>query len=127
MQLVNSAGVCMFGITCGPKYPLFEYLNATTGWTLSDSEYMELGERIETLRHSFNIREGITYKDTRMSGRAKGSPAMSEGTHKGVTLDMETMAREFYREMGWDFETGKPSREKLEKLGLEEVLKDLYG
>ncbi len=127
MQVVNSSGVCMFGLTCGPKYPLFEYLNAATGWSLSDEDYMMTGERIETIRHAFNLREGIRYKDTKMHRRASGEEVMEKGPHKGVTIDAETMAREFYQEMGWDFETGNPTRERLEKLGLDEVIKDIYG
>jgi aldehyde:ferredoxin oxidoreductase len=127
MQVVNSAGVCLFGVCCGPKYPLFEFLNAATGWSLSDSDYMLLGERIETLRHAFNVREGITYRNTQMHGRARGLPPLAKGPHAGVTIDTETMAREFYDEMGWDFATDKPKKERLEKLGLDEVIKDLYG
>jgi aldehyde:ferredoxin oxidoreductase len=127
MQVVNGAGVCLFGMTCGPKYPLFEYLNAATGWNLPDEEYMKIGERIETIRHAFNLREGIGYNKTRMSDRARGVPPMAGGPHAGVTIDFETMARDFYREMGWDFETGKPDKARLESLGLEEVLKDIYG
>jgi len=127
MQVVNSAGVCMFGMTCGPKLPLYEYINASTGWGLSEDDFIEIGERLETMRHAFNVREGITYKDTRMHGRASGNPPMDRGPHKGVRLDTEAVVKDFYREMGWDFESGKPLKEKLEKLGLDEVIKDLYG
>ena len=127
MQVVNCSGVCLFGMGCGPKMPLFEYLNAATGFNYSDEQWMELGERVETLRHAFNVREGITYKDTKMHGRAKGEPPIGRGPHATVTIQSETLARDFYREMGWDFETGKPLKEKLEKLGLDEVMKDIYG
>ena len=127
MQVVNSAGVCMFGLTCGPRYPLFEYLNAATGWALSAEDYMLTGERIETLRHAFNLREGIRFKDTRMSDRARGVPPLTEGPHTNSSPDFETMARDFYKEMGWDFETGNPDKARLEKLGLDEVIKDIYG
>lgn len=127
MQLVNSAGVCLFGMCVGPKMPLYEYLNAATGWGLSDEDWLETGERIETIRHAFNVREGITYKDTKMHGRAKGVPAMAKGPHAGTTLDMETLARDFYQEFAWDFESGKPSKDRLEKLGLTEVINDFYG
>jgi aldehyde:ferredoxin oxidoreductase len=39
---------------------------------------------------------------------------------------MEVMINEFYDESGWTPE-GKPSRETLESLGLEDVAQDLYG
>jgi len=127
MQVVNSAGVCMFGMTCGPKYPLFEFINAATGWEMSDEEYLQTGERIETLRHAFNVREGITYKDQKMHRRATGEDTMDKGPHAGFVMDNETMAREFYQEMGWDFTDDKPFKDRLEKLGLDEVIKDIYG
>lgn len=127
MQVVNGAGVCLFGLCCGPKYPLYEYLNAATGWGYSDEDWLLTGERIETLRHAFNLREGIRYQDTKMHNRAKGVPSLGRGPHANTTLDTETLAREFYREMAWDFETGNPARDRLEKLGLDEVVKDIYG
>jgi aldehyde:ferredoxin oxidoreductase len=127
MQVVNSSGVCLFGVTCGPKYPLYEYLNAATGWGLTAPQFMEIGERIQTLRQAFNVREGITYKDTRMHARATGEEPLSKGPLANVKLDSETMAREYYDQMGWEFDSGKPLKERLEKLGLDEVIKDLYG
>jgi len=127
MQVVNGAGVCLFGLACGPKLPLFEYLNAATGWGFSDKQWFQVGERIETLRHAFNVREGISYKDTRMTGRAIGDPPLEKGPHAGFTMEAETLAREFYEKMGWDFETGKPLKDRLEDLGLDEVVKDIYG
>jgi aldehyde:ferredoxin oxidoreductase len=127
MQVVNGAGVCLFGVCCGPKYPLYEYLNAVTGWNLADEEWLLTGERIETIRHAFNVREGIRYQDTKVHGRAKGMPPLAKGPHANVTLDLDSLARDFYAEMGWDFETDKPIKERLEKLGLDEVIKDIYG
>ena len=36
------------------------------------------------------------------------------------------MDREYLTEMDWDLETGKPSKEKLLELGLEDVAKELW-
>jgi len=36
------------------------------------------------------------------------------------------MLREYYQARGWDWDTGKPSREKLEELGLGWVVEDLW-
>jgi aldehyde:ferredoxin oxidoreductase len=127
IQLANGAGVCEFGMCCGPKYPLYEYLNAATGWKLTEEDFLLIGERIETIRHAFNVREGITHQNTKMAGRARGLPPLERGPHKGVTLDVDTMAKEFYLQFGWDYETGKPGKERLEKLGLHEVIKEFYG
>ncbi len=50
----------------------------------------------------------------------------SEGGNAGKIPDMEVMIEEFYRESGWTPE-GRPSRETLESLGLDDVARDLHG
>lgn len=45
------------------------------------------------------------------------------GCLKGLTLDIEGLKRQFYEEgMGFDYETGAISKDKIEELGLENVL-----
>lgn len=126
-QVINGAGVCIFGMGCGLTLPLFPWLNAVTGWNKSAEDYLIIGERIQTLRHSFNVREGQTPLDSEMSPRAKGSPPSGHGPHKGVTLDTATAREHYYKAFGWDTETGKPLRDALEKLRLSNVVKDFYG
>jgi len=127
MQVVNGAGMCLFGLCVGPKAPIYEWLNAATGWDKTADAYLFIGERIETLRQSFNVREGIKPDDFKLSGRAKGVPPLTYGPHKGATLDLDTMKKNFFEAYDWDVKTGKPSKERLEKLGLNEVVKDIYG
>jgi len=126
MQVANGAGMCEFGLMVGGNIPLFEWLNAATGWSLSPEDYLVIGERIETIRQAYNVREGIKPKDFALPDRVAGNPPLEKGPLKGVKLDMNTLVGEFYREMGWDVESGKPSKERLQKLGLSEVIKDLY-
>jgi aldehyde:ferredoxin oxidoreductase len=33
----------------------------------------------------------------------------------------------YYQARGWDMETGRPSKEKLLELGLDDIAKDLWG
>ncbi|MDA8228728.1 MAG: hypothetical protein M0T74_13725, partial [Desulfitobacterium hafniense] len=42
---------------------------------------------------------------------------------KGQKVDLEPMLREYYEIMGWD-EEGRPSKEQIEQLGLEEFVID---
>jgi aldehyde:ferredoxin oxidoreductase len=37
----------------------------------------------------------------------------------------DMMVRNYYETMGWDRETGTPLPDTLEKLGLEDIVKDL--
>lgn len=55
-----------------------------------------------------------------------GYPPIEHGPHAKVTVDLDTMTENFYEAFDWDTKTGKPGRERLEKLGLNEVM-DFYG
>jgi aldehyde:ferredoxin oxidoreductase len=128
MQVANGCGLCLFGLQIGGDMPVFQWVNAATGWDLKVSDFIEIGERIETLRHAFNLREGLRpLRDFKPTPRATGSPPMERGPTAGVTLDMERLARDFYEGYGWDYDTGKPREETLRRLGLSEVLEELYG
>jgi len=126
VQVSNSAGVCIFALMVG-EYPLREWMNAATGWNLSTDDVLKIGERILTLRHSFNVREGIKPADTRIRNRAGGYPALEKGPLKNITLDLDKMAKRYYEQLKWDYETGVPDKERLEALGLTDVAKDLHG
>ena len=47
------------------------------------------------------------------------------GPLAGVTIDQDTVNREFLEAMDWDLETTRPSRTKLLELGLEDVADSL--
>lgn len=119
-QLINCAGLCMFGaLSAGPRLPIFKWINAATGWNLSNNDFLVIGERIETLRQAFNAREGVG--PFQLSARLTGQPPLHAGPLKGVSLNMTELSRQFYSELGWDPETAVPRREALERLGLGEV------
>ena len=89
----------------------------------SNESYLVIGERIQTLRQAFNAREGVG--PFQLADRLKGKPPLSAGPHKGISLNMEALAREFYEELQWDPETAVPRKEALEKLGLGEIAESL--
>jgi aldehyde:ferredoxin oxidoreductase len=51
---------------------------------------------------------------------------MKEGPVAGVTVDEDTMIKEYLTAMDWDLNTAKPSRKKLLELGLEDVAQELW-
>ncbi|MDD5094176.1 MAG: aldehyde ferredoxin oxidoreductase C-terminal domain-containing protein, partial [Dehalococcoidia bacterium] len=85
-------------------------------------EWLKSGERIQMLRHCFNLREGFTPGDFQLPPRAKGVPPFSYGPLKGVTLDEDAIRRSCLNEMGIDEITGRPSPDKLRELGLEDLV-----
>ena len=121
-QVGNGAGLCLFGLQLGEPMPLFEYLNATTGWDWSDEEWMAAGERIQNIRHAFNQREGIRIEDTRCAARAVGSPPLARGPNAGIAIDEVTMLREFFEAYGWRYPSGEFNEERLRALGQTELI-----
>jgi aldehyde:ferredoxin oxidoreductase len=118
MQLINCAGMCMFGAMTS-RLPLVEYFNAVTGWDLSADAYFKTGERILSLRKAFNVREGIRPEDHVLSGRAIGENPLVSGPLKGVTIDIQHLREAFFETVGWDPITGGPTPEKMKELGIE--------
>ena len=119
MQLINCAGMCMFGAMTS-RLPLVEYFNAVTGWNLSADAYFKTGERILSLRKAFNAREGIKPADHALSGRAVGETPLASGPLKGVTIDMQALREDFFNTVGWDLSTGGPTPAKMRELGIHE-------
>ncbi|HSW56763.1 MAG TPA: aldehyde ferredoxin oxidoreductase C-terminal domain-containing protein, partial [Dehalococcoidales bacterium] len=126
-HFMNSAGMCSMLFGGLPRAEILtEFLNAITGWDSNLDELLKTGERIGNLRHVFNLREGINPLKYDFSGRVMGLPPLQSGPTAGVTVDEAAMDREFMAEMDWDSVTAKPSRSKLEDLGLQDVAKDLW-
>ena len=121
IHVVNSCGLCFFVTMCGPNDQIHEWINASTGWDMTLDEVRRVGERIANLRMAFEVREGNNPAQRKLPGRLIGEPPLSEGPNAGVRLDVETLQREFLEECGWDPATSKPSRAKLEELGLADV------
>ncbi len=118
-MLVDGTGSCYYAMLMGVQhFPIFEYLNAATGWNRTPDEYMEAGKRMQTLRQAFNAKHGVDVRTFRMHDRASGIPPLPEGHNKGVTLRIDEMIRQYRKAWGWDEETGLPTRETFGALGL---------
>ncbi len=122
VQIVNCAGLCLFGaITC--SLPLVDYLNAVTGWDLPADEYLKTGERVLSLRKAFNLREGIRPEDQKIHDRALGRPPLLKGPFKGISIDIDGLQKDFFDTVGWDHVTGGPTQEKMSELDIETLCK----
>jgi aldehyde:ferredoxin oxidoreductase len=125
--LIDCAGLCLFGTQIGGDIPVCEWMNAATGWDLTNDEYLVMAERVHQLKHAFNIREGINpLRDFRPHPRLYGDPPLLKGPARKVTLDIDTLGRDYYGAMGWDPDTGRPDLEHLKELELEEIAAEFY-
>lgn len=105
-----------------------ESISAATGWDYSPEELLEVGERVMQLERAFNVRHGLTPADDyEVSLRLLEPPDGGPGKGKTIAPYLQGMINEYYRLMGWDEKTGKPWRTTLERLGLDDVARDLWG
>ncbi|MHA1200165.1 MAG: aldehyde ferredoxin oxidoreductase family protein [Candidatus Heimdallarchaeaceae archaeon] len=122
---MNCLNICLFSAMFGDLH-LIEAIEGITGWDYSLEEFLEVGERVQNLRQAFNVREGFKPSDFVLPDRIKGIPPLDSGPTAGVTIDLDSMVNEFYEFMDWNKEDGKPSKEKLQSLGLDNVIKEIY-
>lgn len=129
MHIVNSGGMCQFIMMMANTAKMPEWFNAVTGWDMDIDEMMQVGERIANLRMAYEVREGGNPRARAVPTRVTG--ATTEATHagplEGVKLDTERLELDFLNACGWDTVTTKPSRAKLESVGLPEVAAALHG
>ena len=119
MNVANGSGLCLFGLFIGAKrIRIFDWLNAATGWYKTPEDYMEIGERIQTLKQLFNIRHGIDPWSFKVGDRVVGRPPLAEGANRGRTMDMEKMMSDYWHQFGWDAATGRPTDDTIARLGI---------
>jgi aldehyde:ferredoxin oxidoreductase len=116
-QFLDSLVICHF--TAGGLKTVAEGLECVTGLGLDIAACLLGGERTINLFRLFNIREGLTPSCDTASPRLLEAPV--DGPNKGRVLGplIDQAVRAYYREMGWDEDTGRPLPATLEGLGIE--------
>ncbi|MBI4186908.1 MAG: aldehyde ferredoxin oxidoreductase family protein [Chloroflexi bacterium] len=127
VHVLNATGICLLYFTTWfTLKDVLDNVNAVTGWGIKDTdELLACGERIANIRQAFTAREGLTVADFHMPDRVIGRPPLKTGPTAGRTLDTELMVRDFLKAADWD-PAGKPSRNKLLSLGLDDVAAALW-
>ncbi|NIQ40320.1 MAG: aldehyde:ferredoxin oxidoreductase [Proteobacteria bacterium] len=126
-SLLDSLNLCQFA--CGPSWQLYgpeeivKMVRAVTGWKVTLNELLTVGERRLNLMRAFNTREGVTREQDKLPERffrqgLTGGP--SDGWKVNKT-EFEVALGEYYRQSGWDPESGTPTRQTLQKLDLDWV------
>lgn len=80
-----------------------------------------------TIRHAFNLREGLTREMCTISPRLIHGNTEGNGLFEGIDVDNEKLMNNFLDTLGWsrDF---IPSRSFLEIIGgLDDVINNLYS
>lgn len=125
-RVADNLGICKW------LYGLFIYqdmematriFNLSTGKDWEVSQFLKVSERVRNLERMFDVRQGLRRKDDSLPKKFFEQP-LSKGQYKGEVMDkekFEQMKDEYYELRGWNKETGIPTREKLEELGLGDV------
>jgi aldehyde:ferredoxin oxidoreductase len=125
-SFLDTAALCQF--VWGPAWTLYgpqecvEFVRAATGWDdFTLDELLEIGERRLNMLRQFNAREGLDHKADRLPKKFFRA-LTGGGPTAGIALsdeEIEQAKHEYYRQAGWDPESGNPSKKTLERLGLE--------
>ena len=114
--VIDSMILCKFSSFAIWDEDYAKILQAVTGWDISKEEVHTIGERIYNAERAFNVLsfgDGEEY-DT-LPRRFLEEP-MPEGASKGQVVRLSEMLPEYYEARGWI--KGRPTRAKLEELGL---------
>jgi len=114
---------CKFFLYAGLNIDNYaDMLSALTGWEIDGWELLKVGERVTNLQRLFNMREGFDRNDDLIPERVRKIPSFGiyKDEQRCAIKDYEGMLNEYYETRGWDLITGKPSKNKLRELGLEE-------
>jgi len=124
MQFEDCLGICRFNGRFNVELEA-EAVSAVTGWDLTIEEARSIGLRVVNLLRAYNFRCGMTRNMDRPSTRYGSTPIDGPSKGKSIMPHWEKMLENYYRQMGWHTETGKPLPETLKMLGLEHVTKDI--
>lgn len=121
----------------GQDLRLFEsrIFSAITGVDTDVESLSRAGERIWNLRRAVMVkREKRTREDDTINApyfekaiKCYGGSARGRQNGPIDRAKFEALKDRYYRLRGWDVDTGRPTREKLEELGLKDVADGLYS
>jgi aldehyde:ferredoxin oxidoreductase len=110
----NALVMCVFANV--PPENVLELVNAAMGMEYSLGELLRAGERGWNLKRVINNRLGLTHANDKLP-KALLEP-YTDGGSEGYRIPFDEMLNAYYAARGWDPDTGYPSIEKLNELGL---------
>ena len=102
-----------------------ELTSLLTGQEVKAEELFRIGERIFNLENLFNLRHGKGTPKDSIPEMFQKTPLV-DGVVRGARVNMKPLLDDFYKVMGWDSQ-GRPTRQKLEELGLYEMAREDIG
>jgi aldehyde:ferredoxin oxidoreductase len=125
----DTLGICMFGMR-GVDSSIdltAQCLAQAVGWEdFSAQEALAVGERVTNLMRLVYGRRGFKKSDE-FDISDKHLEAPPAGPSKGLSIApyLPAMVDEYYRQLGWNVETGLPTPDTLKRLGMDEFLAEV--
>ncbi|MHA1391485.1 MAG: aldehyde ferredoxin oxidoreductase C-terminal domain-containing protein, partial [Promethearchaeota archaeon] len=120
INLQNLRAIDDSAVNCNFINPTFDHIikhiNAATGSDYGRKSLLLVGERINTLKRLISCNLGITRDDDRLPEHL--NKVLKSGKTEGIKLDLTANLKKYYKIRGWDWETGWPTKEKLEELNI---------
>jgi aldehyde:ferredoxin oxidoreductase len=113
-SLTDALGICHFAMMSTQS--IVDMINASTGWGVDQDAILKAGERIFQLMRTMTCRFGVTPRDDQLPEIALRP--IPDGGQEGNVPNMAKMLPEYYEIRDWDKSTGKPSKDRMEKLGI---------
>lgn len=121
--MLNCFCLCNFPAIPFDEDDYVNSINYATGFGYTLETLMEAGSRIWHIKRGINNLLGVTRADDRLPERIL--TPLNEGATEGLVIDIDTMLGEWYALRDID-EQGRPSRQALEKLGLNQLADMLH-
>jgi aldehyde:ferredoxin oxidoreductase len=122
--IANALVMCIFANV--PAETVLELVNASVGLEWQIEDLMRAGERSWNLKRAINHRLGLTRENDRIPKAFRQPYIDHPAGADGYAPDFKNMMEAYYQARGWDPQTGKPKKEKLQSLGLEWLVEDLW-
>ncbi len=120
MALQDVRAIDDSAVNCNFRNPELEdfigYINAATGFNYDRNSLIIVGERINNIKRVISCKLGITRADDKLAGI--NTKVLPKGKIAGVKIDLEKNLERYYKERGWNWDTGAPNQEKLDELGI---------
>jgi aldehyde:ferredoxin oxidoreductase len=127
LTVLDCIGGCKFmGIVLTAE-DIAELIAAATGWEFTVQDFRRAGERVYNLARLYCVREGIRREHDVLPQRLMHDP-LPDGPAKGMVIDqatLEALKDAYYDARGWDRSSGIPSVDRLEQLGLGDLVAEL--
>jgi aldehyde:ferredoxin oxidoreductase len=111
----DSVVICHFAIV--PIPDLVSLLNLALGTSYTMNDILTIGARSVTMKRLLNLKLGLKTEDERLPSLLL--QPQSDSVTDDFVPDVDAQLDEYYRYRKWDRETGRPSRQALDSLGLE--------